>query len=126
MHVKIQVETTSVSRSARSIATSPSKDYAKISYFEMNPIGNLKQTTTKKKWTAGGKHVDGESIQTMHVVPNNDLKPHKETGEDCECKPVVEVVQCDDKPCYHLHPNLVVHNSWDGRELWEVNKVSNA
>lgn len=45
-----------------------------------------------------------------HVEPVNDLKPH--SGEFCKCGPRVEVQSNGSK--------LVVHNSWDGREFWEV------
>jgi hypothetical protein len=45
-----------------------------------------------------------------HVLPVGDLVPHRE-HEDCACGPRIEV-----------QPNgvaVIVHNSWDGRELEE-------
>ena len=45
----------------------------------------------------------------IHVLPINDVKPHKESST-CECEPRVEIVEGG---------MLVVHNSWDGREWVE-------
>lgn len=47
--------------------------------------------------------------ETMHVVPLNDLKPHIESGQYCHCKPSIRE-----------HGTVVVHNSYDGREFYEV------
>ena len=51
----------------------------------------------------------------IHVVPADDLKPHRLTYL-CECSPVVE----------HPEPgqgsDLVIHNSYDGREKFEMNE----
>ena len=47
---------------------------------------------------------------TIHILPINDLKEHRET-DDCECAPRVEYVGNGGK--------VVVHNSYDGREFWE-------
>jgi len=41
-----------------------------------------------------------------HVLPNNDLKDHEETGL-CWCKPTYE-------------DGVYVHNSMDGREKFET------
>lgn len=50
----------------------------------------------------------------INILPNNDLKPHTEDST-CECKPNV------------LEQNgemIVVHNSYDKRELTEVIKYN--
>ena len=53
---------------------------------------------------------------TQHVLPVNDLKHHTE-NTTCECSPKVE----------HINGNMVViHNSYDGREIIEqVNEIVN-
>ncbi len=43
----------------------------------------------------------------IHVIPLNDLRPHEEEGIACPCRPKV------------LEGGIVVHNSWDGREILE-------
>jgi hypothetical protein len=48
----------------------------------------------------------------LHVVPIDDLAEHK-LSLDCECIPAV-----DEKPAY-TGGLLIVHNSYDQRELWE-------
>lgn len=48
-----------------------------------------------------------------NVYPVDDLQEHNTDGEDgknCHCKPRIEEV--DDGL-------LIIHNSFDGRELWE-------
>lgn len=45
----------------------------------------------------------------LHVVPENDLREH-EISERCWCRP-----QRDDEA-----PNVIVHNSMDGREFYET------
>lgn len=40
-----------------------------------------------------------------HIVPVNDIEQHK-LGEDCPCCPDEDV----------QHPDVWVHNAWDGRE----------
>lgn len=48
----------------------------------------------------------------MHVYPVNDLYPHDtDSGGQCECNPKVEFLDGGDA--------LVIHNSWDGREIFE-------
>ncbi len=54
-------------------------------------------------------------MDTWHVVPNNDLKPHTEVGVSCKCRPRVEVVENGNR--------VVVHNSYDGREFFEVENL---
>lgn len=44
-------------------------------------------------------------IQPIHVLPNNDLWPH-ECSPWCMCNPVLKDFG-----------TVIVHNSWDGREL---------
>lgn len=44
----------------------------------------------------------------VHVVPLNDLHTHIDSPS-CECRPLQ----------HPEHPNLYVHNSYDGRELDE-------
>ncbi len=45
----------------------------------------------------------------IHVTPINDLKPHEESTT-CECCPRVE---------FENGEMIVIHNSFDGRELLE-------
>ena len=49
-------------------------------------------------------------MNAIHVLPVSDLKEHTET-DDCECKPRVEYVGEGGK--------VVIHNSYDGREIVE-------
>ncbi len=46
-----------------------------------------------------------------HVYPVDDLFEHDLTGDTCGCEPVVELFENGSK--------LVIHNSYDGRELLE-------
>ena len=46
----------------------------------------------------------------IHVLPVNDIKPHKNTGTDCPCNPTIEVVGAD---------LIIIHNAWDHREVFE-------
>lgn len=48
-------------------------------------------------------------MDTIHVVPLDDLKPHTES-DDCECRPKIEYVEGG---------KLVIHHSYDGREFFE-------
>ena len=51
----------------------------------------------------------------IHVLPVNDLEPHDEEGTTCKCEPRVEFVEGG---------MLVVHNSFDNREMIEqVNEI---
>lgn len=45
-----------------------------------------------------------------HITPINDIEPHEESTT-CKCLPKVEIVENGDM--------LVVHNSFDGREIIE-------
>lgn len=49
--------------------------------------------------------------ETVHVLPINDLCPHEESVA-CACRPQVEEVG-------ESGGRVVVHNSWDGREITE-------
>jgi hypothetical protein len=67
----------------------------------------------KKDWSI---NKDGS---VTHVVPNNDLKPHVEDFQErglpacrCSCKPEIKFFE---NPRYWI----VIHNSWDGREVVE-------
>ena len=53
--------------------------------------------------------------EKFHVIPLRDLKPHR-SSELCECVPKIE-----------LRENgwLIIHNSFDGREHFEVGKEGN-
>jgi hypothetical protein len=48
------------------------------------------------------------SHDATHVYPTNDLAQHVLEGDGCPCGPKVK-----------LGGHLVVHNSWDRRELYE-------
>ena len=45
----------------------------------------------------------------VNVMPENDLKPHIESA-DCACEPTVEVIGAS---------LLIIHNSYDHREIIE-------
>lgn len=47
-------------------------------------------------------------MESVHVIPVDDIYPHKEDGFDCHCSPRLEEKGL-----------IVVHNSFDGRELIE-------
>ena len=50
-----------------------------------------------------------------HVLPTNDLKEHEET-EYCHCKPKVEVMENGNR--------IIIHNSYDGREIVETTEFN--
>lgn len=50
-------------------------------------------------------------MATYHILSINDLEPHEEEGTTCKCGPKVTFGENGDM--------LVVHNSFDGRELLE-------
>ncbi len=52
--------------------------------------------------------------QYVNVVPVNDLRPHQE-NENCPCAPRIE---------YHGRSWLVIHNSYDGREMFEYEALA--
>ena len=53
-----------------------------------------------------------DPLNCWHVYPKGDRCPHVLVGNTCVCKPRVEPVD---------GRSLIVHNSFDGREAWEVN-----
>lgn len=52
--------------------------------------------------------------QIIHVVPVNDYVEHDHHGRRCTCQPKADVVEGG---------VLIIHNSWDGRELYERAEV---
>lgn len=52
----------------------------------------------------------------IHVVPNNDQHEHTEEGYKCLCNPKLRIEN------EHL---IIIHNSYDGRELYEQNAIIN-
>jgi hypothetical protein len=46
----------------------------------------------------------------LHVYPLDEESQHNLTGTDCECMPAVD---------FDLPEALVVHNAFDGREIFE-------
>lgn len=64
-------------------------------------------------------------LEDIHILPTNDLKPHQE-NENCGCKPKIEIIICKicEKNHGHLHLNIIIHNSYDGREFYEKNNKS--
>lgn len=68
--------------------------------------------TTDPFYTASEKAKEN----TVHTLPSNDLEPHIKQGEACLCGaqrfPVTD--EADEIVGF-----LVVHNSYDGRELFE-------
>lgn len=56
------------------------------------------------------KDVTHDGLETVHVVPVNDLRAHRERGTSCWCDPKLERLD---------RGVLVTHNSMDGRELIE-------
>lgn len=49
-------------------------------------------------------------MEVFHVYPVNDLKEHLTDGDSCHCDPETRVVE---------NGILIVHNSYDGREIRE-------
>jgi hypothetical protein len=52
----------------------------------------------------------------VHVLPVNDSFDHKETGFNCKCNPKLQ------KQLNGVF--IIVHNSYDGRELKERGELS--
>lgn len=67
------------------------------------------------------EYPDGENVQhscsirSVHVIPVNDLKEHIE-HRHCECSP--KIIQ-------EIGSDVVVHNSYDGREFMESEDIRN-
>ena len=53
-------------------------------------------------------------MNTWHVYPENDLRPHKTEGYECECNPDVKYYKDDNEFV------MVVHNAFDKREKLEA------
>lgn len=49
-------------------------------------------------------------METVHVIPINDLREHSASSSDCPCWPDVQIVDGGE---------VIVHRSWDGREILE-------
>lgn len=56
---------------------------------------------------------------TIHITPNKDLKAHIESV-DCPCHPRVEMVY---NAVIEEWSSVVIHNSYDGREVIEKLQV---
>ena len=50
-------------------------------------------------------------MMDYHVYPIKDLRSHNTESEYCDCRPRIEIQENGDR--------LIVHNSWDGREINE-------
>jgi hypothetical protein len=50
----------------------------------------------------------------LHVIPKNDLEPHV-IGRYCDCDPQYDITDYGEL--------IVVHNSYDARELCEVSAI---
>lgn len=53
--------------------------------------------------------------ETTHAVPEQDLKPHTDTGEWCKCEPRVVNMENGNR--------VFVHNPYDGREFFERENI---
>jgi len=56
--------------------------------------------------------MDFDDRSEIHVHPLDDLREHVLDGHDCGCIPF------DGPPTSNGYP-VIVHNSWDGREILE-------
>ena len=53
----------------------------------------------------------------IHVLPNGDIYPHDNDSVcDCSCNPTVEIINGE---------ALTIHNSYDGREIFEAMDAEN-
>lgn len=55
-------------------------------------------------------------MEYIHVIPINDLEEHEENGPRCKCNP---------KLTEEVFATVIVHNSFDGRELIEGEDIRN-
>jgi len=53
-------------------------------------------------------------METVHIVPKNDMCVHKYDGSPCDCEPVKVALEYNDELIY-----VVKHYSWDLREAYE-------
>lgn len=56
------------------------------------------------------------SERRIHILPVKDMHEHTEEGYKCMCNPKLRIEND------HL---IIIHNSWDGRELKERNEPIN-
>lgn len=54
--------------------------------------------------------MEKEMIEKYHILPINDIKPHKDIGFDCPCKPKIQII---------YGKILIIHNAFDCREYKE-------
>lgn len=52
----------------------------------------------------------GFTGNVIHVIPYHDYEMHDEKGNQCPCKPTVQMIGIK---------TIIVHNSFDGREFIE-------
>ena len=50
--------------------------------------------------------------KSLHILPINDIFPHKEEGIDCPCLPKIE---SGDGGILYESP-MIIHNAWDKRK----------
>lgn len=55
-------------------------------------------------------------MNNIHVIPIDDLKPHIEKGLYCKCNPRIDS---------YTNGKIIIHNSWDGREFFEIDSANN-
>lgn len=53
-------------------------------------------------------------MEIWHITPVNDIEEHEESI-DCHCNPTINNEE---------NAQIVVHNAFDGRELYEVDSLS--
>lgn len=56
-------------------------------------------------------------MDTVHVIPVNDLIEHEDIGDDCPCGPTSEPVKDNETGAVGW---LITHHSLDGRERFEL------
>ena len=61
------------------------------------------------------KNLNNCIMSITHITPLNDLKEHEHEGSTCHCNPSVEIIK-------DTGDLLVIHNSYDGREVVEQAK----
>lgn len=64
------------------------------------------------KWADKNNDIEelAYGIETIHVLPVDDLKPHIES-QACKCQPRVDTFKNGNR--------VITHNSFDGREFYE-------
>ena len=61
-----------------------------------------------------------KAARAVHVVPIDDLRPHRDTGRACWCTPRVVATDPQTGAPYPNGGALVIHHALDGRELVEA------